>query len=230
PEAEEKKENDPQEEKKRRLADLSFRQKIGLAVIPLLLLGAVTLFFLSPDSPPPPSQKQQKQTKAVREGVKPQPEAEDNRQAAKPSSDSEEINGKADAVTKTAENKEEDTPPRTTAAEDRSFNSLPDKKIRKRFDLPQILVTAGKDQPLLASVNATLVLQIPPDQALTTEERLRANDIIYRFFKNRSEKELEDYALDRGRMIKGIRKWVEENWADGPFNSVIINSYRVDKS
>lgn len=216
-----------EEEKKRRLADLSVRQKICLSVIPLLLLAAATPFFFSTEDTPPSPQKQ---TAAERETVKPNPDAEDNREATKPSPDSGETSGKTDADIDKSEEKEANEIFRTTGDKDPSFNSLPDKKIRKRYDLPQILITAGKDQPLLAAVNATLVLQLPPDQALTTRERLRANDVIYRYFKTRSGKELENLALDRGRMIQGIREWVEENWADSPFNSVIINNYRVDKS
>ncbi|MFO7761315.1 MAG: flagellar basal body-associated FliL family protein [Desulfobia sp.] len=120
-------------------------------------------------------------------------------------------------------------------AEDRkkqAFHSLPDKKIRKRYNLPPIFVTAasGNDETAFASVDITLVVRLAPDQALIERERMKASDVIYQFFKNQPAEELEDFALNRGKMIQEIKKWVRQNWPDGPLTSVIIKSYRFDKS
>lgn len=201
------------DEKEKRFLDLPQWQRVCLLTIPLLMAAAVILFFLFPrTTPSPPQEQAELKTRAEKEipAVK-ETSSQDNLK-------SREIKGSR-----------ADTPAVST---DPTFHALPEKKIRRRLDISPIFVTAANenDEALFVSVDITLLLNLKPARSLTEKERIRASDIIYQFFKNRPGKELEDYALNRGRMIKKIQKWSRKNWPEGPLDSIIINSYQVDKS
>ncbi len=207
-----KQDSPPQKEKKRFL-DLPRWQRVVLLTIPLLALTAGAVYFLSPPLAPPP----QKQTDVAAQAEKgPQSPAD----TVKKQQESE-----------TMEQEEDLTPPSADSA-NRTFHGLPDTKIRRRHNLPPIFVTAtnGDNEALFVSVDITLLLDIAPDQALTEKDKIMASDIIYQFFKNRPAEELADYTLNRGKMIQKIADWLGKNWPQGPLHSVIVDSYRVNKS
>lgn len=101
--------------------------------------------------------------------------------------------------------------------------------VQQQWQLPTFVIVAGSDNKVEIIVNIDLVLTatLAKGQALPDDKQIFTRDIIYQFYANRPPYELKRYALARGDMISQLQAWLNRQWQNNPFNTIIISRYEV---
>ncbi len=101
--------------------------------------------------------------------------------------------------------------------------------VHQQWQLPTFVIVAGDDSKVEIIVNIDLILtaNLAKGQALPEDKQILARDIIYQFFANRPAYELKRYALARGDMISQLQAWLNRQWQNNPFDTIIFSRYEV---
>jgi hypothetical protein len=101
--------------------------------------------------------------------------------------------------------------------------------VQQKWKLPTfIIVASGKTKAeLIVNVDITLVANLEIGQNLPADKQIFAKDIIYQFYVNRPAYELKRYALARGEMLSQLNAWINKQWPNNPFDTIIFSRYQV---
>lgn len=101
--------------------------------------------------------------------------------------------------------------------------------VQQQWQLPTFVIVAGNDSKVEIIVNIDLILtaNLAKGQVLPDDKQIFARDIIYQFYANRPAYELKRYALARGDMISQLQAWLNRQWQNNPFDTIIFSRYEV---
>jgi hypothetical protein len=101
--------------------------------------------------------------------------------------------------------------------------------VQQQWQLPTFVIVAGSDSKVEIIVNIDLILtaNLAKGQTLPDDKQVYARDIIYQFYANRPAYELKRYALARGDMISQLQAWLNRQWQNNPFDTIIFSRYEV---
>ncbi|MDR9500275.1 MAG: hypothetical protein RI601_00605 [Desulfurivibrionaceae bacterium] len=101
--------------------------------------------------------------------------------------------------------------------------------VQQQWQLPTFVIVAGDDSKVEIIVNIDLILtaNLAKGQTLPDDKQIFTRDIIYQFYANRPAYELKRYALARGDMISQLQAWLNRQWQNNPFETIIFSRYEV---
>jgi len=118
-----------------------------------------------------------------------------------------------------------------TAAEEEEIPEVIREKVRKKWSLPDFLIStsdqANGEDIFFVAVDLTLILVMDEETPLPEEQTTKIRDIVFEFYNNRPLYELRRYSLARGEMKRKLKTWIDKQWPEGPLVTITFDRYQV---